>query len=228
MPTNRTLLHLHVEAVWNVRLPPLVKNDITLLPESLMPPWKLYAAEMTDGASIQIWRPNVVRSEREALLVRANEALALPPTIITASNIRREVALSQTVTPVMDGAAAQMLARPLTAQDVSLVERFQTDSVDYYFHADRRPLIGVIVDGRLLSLAHSSRRTTEACELGIDTLPEARRRGYALAATLLWASMVAQEGLVPLYSAFAENTASLRLAAAAGYRAFARGVTITG
>jgi RimJ/RimL family protein N-acetyltransferase len=62
----------------------------------------------------------------------------------------------------------------------------------------------------------------EACELGIDTLPEARRRGYALAATIVWTRAVMQEGLVPLYSALAENTASLRLAAVAGYRVFAR------
>jgi len=57
--------------------------------------------------------------------------------------------------------------------------------------------------------------------LGIDTLPAARRKGYALAATILWAHTVLQEGLVPLYSAFANNAPSLRLAAAAGYRAFA-------
>ena len=61
----------------------------------------------------------------------------------------------------------------------------------------------------------------EACELGIDTLPEARHQGYALAATILWTQAVLQERLVPIYSADAFNTASLRLADAAGYRAFA-------
>jgi predicted GNAT family acetyltransferase len=84
----------------------------------------------------------------------------------------------------------------------------------------------VVVAGRLLSLAHSSRRTAEACELGIDTLPEARRRGYALAATVVWSATIRAEGLTPIYSAFAENTASLRLAEAAGYRAFVRGLTL--
>jgi predicted GNAT family acetyltransferase len=78
------------------------------------------------------------------------------------------------------------------------------------------------VDGRLLALAHSSRRTAQACELGIDTLPEARRRGYALAATMLWTRAILDEGLIPFYSALAENSTSLALAAAAGYREFAR------
>ncbi|MFL5701810.1 MAG: GNAT family N-acetyltransferase, partial [Ktedonobacteraceae bacterium] len=123
-------------------------------------------------------------------------------------------------------AAAQQVARLLTPDDQALVEIFDPGNVEYYFHPDRRPLIGVIVEGHLLSLAHSSRRTAEACELGIDTLPEARRKGYALAATLLWAASVAQEDLVPFYSASAENTASLGLASAAGYRAFARAATI--
>jgi RimJ/RimL family protein N-acetyltransferase len=106
------------------------------------------------------------------------------------------------------------------------VDNFEPGEVEYYFHPDRRPLVGVIVEGRLLSLAHSSRRTNRACELGIDTLPEARRKGYALAATLLWAAAVTHEGFVAFYSASAENTASLALAAAAGYRAFARGVIV--
>jgi hypothetical protein len=35
--TNRTLLRLHVEAVWGVRLPPIVQNDIELLRESFRP-----------------------------------------------------------------------------------------------------------------------------------------------------------------------------------------------
>lgn len=228
MSTERRLLCLHVEAVWGVRLPPIEKDTVELLPESLLPSWKLYVAILTGGDSIQIWRPDVGLTEREALLVRAHEALTLPSTVATTPDIQREVALSQTATPTMDRATVQKLARPLTPQDAALVERFQPGSLASYFHPECRPLVGVIVDGGLLSVAHSSRRTNEACELGIDTLPEVRRRGYALAATLQWAALVAQEGLVPLYSAFAENIPSLRLADAAGYRAFAQGVTIMG
>jgi RimJ/RimL family protein N-acetyltransferase len=75
----------------------------------------------------------------------------------------------------------------------------------------------VVVDGRLVSVAHSSRRTLAACELGINTISEARRQGYATAATRAWTRAIQQEGLTPIYSAFTHNTASLRLAAAAGY-----------
>jgi hypothetical protein len=223
--TPRALLRLHIEAVWGVQLPPLAQNTVELLREGIQPPWKLYAAEMA-GEQVAIWRPDVAASEREALLERASEALTLPPTERIAPPISREVALHQVASPTMSIAAAQQVAGLLTPDDHALVEIFDPGNVEYYFHPDRRPLIGVIVEGHLLSLAHSSRRTAEACELGIDTLPEARRKGYALAATLLWAASVAQEDLVPFYSASAENTASLGLASAAGYRAFARAATI--
>jgi RimJ/RimL family protein N-acetyltransferase len=221
--TDRALLRLHVEAVWGVRLPGIEERDtdVTLLPESQRPTWLLCAAVLSSG-NVAIWRPDVEVAQREMLLARANAALALSPTASSEPGISREVALHQSAQPKLDMATARTIACPITAQDHSLVEAFEPGSTPYYFHPDRRPLIGVVSEGRLLSLAHSSRRTSEVCELGIDTLPEARRRGYALAATVLWAEAVAQEGLVPIYSALIENEASLNLAAAAGYRPFAR------
>ncbi len=223
--TPRTLLRLHIEAVWGVQLPPITQNSVELLSEGIQPPWKLYAVDVA-GSQVAIWRPDVAATERDALLVRAREALAVPPTERVAPHISREVALHQVASPSMSVAAAQQVARLLTSDDQALVDTFDPGSVEYYFHPHRRPLIGVIVEGRLLSLVHSSRRTPQACELGIDTLPEARRKGYALAATLLWARGVTQEDLIPFYSASAENSASLGLASAAGYRAFAQAVII--
>lgn len=223
--TARALLRLHIEAVWGVRLPAITQNTIELLREGAQPSWKLYVAEMA-GEQVAVWRPDVPVPEREVLLASAREALAIPQTGHVAPHIHREVVLQQVASPAISIEAAQHVARLLTPDDRTLVDNFEPGEVEYYFHPDRRPLVGVIVEGRLLSLAHSSRRTAQACELGIDTLPEARRKGYALAATLLWAASVTQEGLVAFYSASAENTASLALAAAAGYRAFARGVTV--
>ncbi|HAE84644.1 MAG TPA: hypothetical protein DCK85_14760 [Ktedonobacter sp.] len=223
--SERTLLRLHVEAVWGVQLPAILQSDIALSRESKQPPWRLCAAAIT-GDHVNIWRPDVPTVERDALLARAHEALALPPTIAGARDISREVALQQVASPTMDMTTVQQLARPLTSRDRALLRAFQPNSEGYYLHVDRRPLIGVISEGRLLSLAHSSRRTSEACELGITTLPEARRRGYALAATVLWAVSVSLEGLIPIYSALIKNQASLSLASAAGYRIFAHIATI--
>jgi predicted GNAT family acetyltransferase len=224
---ERTLLRLHVEAVWGVRLPQIVQNDIEVLPKGIQPSWKLLVAEVANER-IHIWRAGVIDRERKGLLMQANGALVLPPTQTPAAGINREVALHLAAQPVLDVARAEQIARPLTSLDQTLLEAFQGDPGETCLNAEKRPLIGVVIDGRLVSLAHSSRRTHEACELGVDTLPEARRQGYALAVTILWARMVLQEGLVPLYSALADNRASLALAAAAGYRVFAHVVTVDG
>lgn len=221
----RALLRLHIEAAWGIHLPLLTLNTVELLREGRQPSWKLYAAELA-GEQVAIWRPDVAAHERDALFERAREVLAAPPTEPVAPHIWIDVVLHQVASPTMSMEAAQRMARLLTPDDQAVVDLFDPGEVEYYFHPDRRPLMGVIVAGRLLSLAHSSRRTAQACELGIETLPEARRKGYALAATRLWAASVAQEDLVPLYSTSAENTASLALAAAAGYRVFARAVGI--
>lgn len=219
---DRTLLRLHVEAVWGVQVPHLAMDEHDLLSVSARPAWKLCAAELSEGR-LHLWRPDVSATEREALRLRVDEALPFPEHIAPLPGISREVALSLAGSPRLGRDAASRITRPLTSQDRSLVEGFQGSVTDdYYFLPEKRPLIGVVVEGRLLSLAHSSRRTSEACELGIDTLPEARRKGYALAATIVWTDAVKQEGLVPIYSAFAENMPSLQLAAAAGYRPFAR------
>ncbi|MGB8347421.1 MAG: GNAT family N-acetyltransferase [Ktedonobacteraceae bacterium] len=223
--TDRKLLRLHVEAVWYVQLPALIQDEVELLPESSLPRWKLCAAKLGES-QMHIWRPDVSVMERAELCLRVNEAMAVPPEIAV-SGVNREVALALRASPRLDVEAARRIARPLTIQDRPLVADFPDYDEDY-FQTERYPFIGVVIDGRLLSLAHSSRRTKDACELGIDTLLEARRKGYALAATILWAQTVKQEGTIPLYSARADNTASFCLADAAGYRAFAHIATFEG
>lgn len=222
---DRAMLRLHVEAVWGVKLPPIDANEITLLPESAQPGWQLYAADLAEGR-VLIWRADFAFVEREKLLTRLEEGGRLPKSTPLPPDASREVAFCLNAAPVVDLAAARRVARVLTADDYALIEAFWPGEARRILQPDLYPPIGVVVDGSLLSLAHSSRRTAEACELGIDTLPEARRRGYALAATVVWSSAIREQGLTPIYSALAENIASLHLAEAAGYRAFARAISL--
>jgi hypothetical protein len=132
-----------------------------------------------------------------------------------AIGMRREVVLR--IPDDTPNIAAKHNVRLLTADDAALLEAFEAGSASYYLNPACASCIGVIIDGRLVSVAHSSRRTAAACELGINTLSEARRQGYAAAATRAWTLAIQQEGLTPIYSAFAHNSASLRLAATVGY-----------
>src|SRR5437868_9880438 len=227
MLTDLALLRLHVEAVWHLTLPDIHSGDTTL-PEPVQAPWALYLARLTDGQQVRLWRADVAETAREALVARAEAALALPSDeSIADERISREVALVRRESPQLDSRAAIQIARRLTSEDREMLSRL-TRYVDYYLSEECAPVIIVVEDDRIVCLAHSSRRRKHACELGIDTLPDARRRGYALAASVLWAEAVAAEGREPFYSALAENSASLALAHAAGYRPFAHGVSVEG
>lgn len=223
--TDRAMLRLHVEAVWRVKLPLVEQNEIFLLPESARPDWRLCAADLAEGR-VLIWRGEMEPAERVGLLARLDEAWRLPKDAPLPPDLSREVALRLAAAPTLDLTTARRITHLLTLDDYALIEAFQPGEAEAMLRTELRPLPGVIVAGRLLSLAHSSRRTAEACELGVDTLPIARRRGYALAATIAWSAAILAEELTPLYSALAENTASLHLAAVAGYREFARVATI--
>ena len=221
--SDRIALRLHIEAVWYVRLPAIERDELELLSTSSLPSWRLCVADLPAGR-VQIWRPDVPLYERAALRERIFKAVSAPT---PPSDIHREVALRLATSPARRSMNSQAIVRSLTPDDSELVAAFDPAYVSDLLNPACHPCIGVLVDGRLLSLAHSSRRTEEACELGIETRPEARRKGYALAATTAWSAAILQEGLTPLYSAHAENAPSLRLAAAAGYRAFAHVVFLT-
>lgn len=216
--TDRTLLRLHIEAVWTVQLPAIEQSEVELLPASALPAWKLCVATLADER-IFVWRPDVPATERETLLQRVDGAFAFPPPVAAPAGVEREVALFFTDTPRLARQEAQQKARRLTARERKMLKQFVPDVSGT---TSQNPLVGVVIDGRIRSLAYSSRRTREACELGVDTLPEERRKGYALAAAVSWTYAILQEGLVPLYSTSNTNEASLNLATAAGYQRFAQ------
>jgi RimJ/RimL family protein N-acetyltransferase len=209
--TDREFLRLHIEAVWGISIPPLEGATVELADTTSLPPWSLYQADLAQGERITIWRPSVTPDERDELLHRAQSADVV---FDAAVGMRREVVLRFSDTPSI---VTQHSSRLLTANDTALLEAFEAGSAAYYLNPTCAPCIGVLVDGRLVTVAHSSRRTAAACELGIHTISEARRKRYATAAVFAWTRAIQQEGLAPIYSAFAHNTASLRLAAAAGY-----------
>lgn len=232
MSTVLDLLRLHVEAGWGVWLPPLVAgSEHACLAGGTVPEWAVYVAAVVgalgerplegNGERVRIRRDADAAPEMLAPLWQAADAAldasSSPP------GVTREVALHLAAPSKLGLGAARTLARPLGEHDRAAVEEFEPGESAYYLDAPRRaPVIGAFLDGRLAAIAHSSRHTAQACELGVDTAVWARRRGLGLAVTTLWTAGVRNEGLVPLYSALAENTASLALAYAAGYRPFAR------
>ncbi|HEY7127640.1 MAG TPA: GNAT family N-acetyltransferase [Ktedonobacterales bacterium] len=218
--TERELLRLHVEAVWGLAVPPLDEPAREFVLTEGQPPWSLYLGAFAQD-EVAIWRPEVAQEQRLLLREQAHQAGVFWERSL---GMRREVVFQAPAVSPEHHALAGQRGRVLGSDDADLINAFEAESASYFLHPRAVPCVGVVVDGRLVSIAHSSRQTPSACELGINTLPEARRRGYAAAAATLWTALVQQRGLVPIYSAFAWNTASLQLAEAVGYRQRITGV----
>ncbi|WP_165358725.1 GNAT family N-acetyltransferase [Haloactinopolyspora alba] len=76
----------------------------------------------------------------------------------------------------------------------------------------REPVVAAFDGERPAAVCFSSRTAPEACEAGVETLPEYRGRGLATAVTAYWAELVRAGGRIPLYSTSWSNTSSQAVA----------------
>jgi RimJ/RimL family protein N-acetyltransferase len=105
-----------------------------------------------------------------------------------------------------DSIAQPALAVQLTAENVEAAR----DTYPWLLEelADWPPCFAVIHDGAAVSVCFSSRLSAQAAAAGVDTLPEFRGRGYAVAVTAAWATAVRASGRIPLYGTSWDNVAS--------------------
>ena len=83
-----------------------------------------------------------------------------------------------------------------------------------------QPFLASIEQGRARAVCASVRSTGAAHEAGVETVPDARRRGHASRAVAAWIDAVRARGIVPLYSTSWDNVASRTVAARLGLRQF--------
>lgn len=74
------------------------------------------------------------------------------------------------------------------------------------------PVLGVLHEGRVVSIAYAATGPGRAVEAGVQTLPGHRGRGFATRAVAAWAVRVRALGRMPLYSTSFDNAASLGVA----------------
>jgi len=105
----------------------------------------------------------------------------------------------------------------------------QEDFEDLYVDAwsdalciDRKQLdvlgVGAYDNGRLIGLAACSADCNTMWQIGVDVLPEYRRRGIATTLTTNLALEIIYRGMVPFYCAAWSNIKSVRNAIASGFR----------
>ena len=82
----------------------------------------------------------------------------------------------------------------------------------------RRPFVAVAHDAKAVSLCASVRISPAVHCAGVETHPEHRQRGHALAAVSGWAHAVQQLRATPFYSTSWDNVGSRRVAARLGFQ----------
>ncbi len=107
----------------------------------------------------------------------------------------------------------------ITAANVDLV---RDGFPDLYRTFAAVPLcFAVVRDGAAVAVCFSSRIGPRATEAEVETLPEFRGNGYAVAVTAVWARAVRAAGSIPLYTTSWENVGSRGVARRLGLRQYA-------
>jgi len=75
-----------------------------------------------------------------------------------------------------------------------------------------------VVGGAVVSIGHTSARTSRYADIGVFTAEQWRGRGLATAAAALVATRVQETGQIPVWSTGEDNWASLRVAEKLGFR----------
>ncbi len=113
----------------------------------------------------------------------------------------------------------------ITANNAHLLQGGLDDWLPDVGH--RWPMVAVVKNERAVALCASVRITMSAHEAGVETLPEYRRRGYAVRTVRAWASAVRANGATPFYSTSWSNTASQQVASALGLAMIGSDFSIT-
>ena len=85
-----------------------------------------------------------------------------------------------------------------------------------------RRVAAAIVDGQIVGKAACYARSERYADIGVQTLAEHRKRGYAAAAACLIARSMIEKGLRPVWSTGEDNWASQRVAAKLGFKEVSR------
>lgn len=85
----------------------------------------------------------------------------------------------------------------------------------------RSPVLGVVQEGRVVSICFCARRSEVAAEAGLETAPGHRGRGFGPRVTAAWARAIRDSGRTPIYSTWWKNDASMAVARKLGLQTFA-------
>lgn len=112
--------------------------------------------------------------------------------------------------------------RRLTLADLELLDAAPAELQGSFWGSNRDLLehsfaAGAITDGRLVATACCSSLSHRYADIGINTLPDSRNRGFATAAASLVARAIYEAGRTPVWSTGEHNIVSQHIAAKLGF-----------
>jgi predicted GNAT family acetyltransferase len=78
--------------------------------------------------------------------------------------------------------------------------------------ASRAPIAALVEEGRVRSICYAATGPAPAVEAGVDTVEDARGRGFAPRVVAAWAAEMHRARRIPFYSTSWSNTASRAVA----------------
>jgi GNAT superfamily N-acetyltransferase len=119
---------------------------------------------------------------------------------------------------IWEGPAYELPNKLISSIDIIRVTETNADILKNSFQSliprvpYSEPCFIKVVRGNVAAVAFSSRVSEGACEVGIETLPSFRGKGYAVELVEAWAAKVREIGKIPLYSTAWNNKASQAVA----------------
>ena len=221
--TRRDLMRLHVEALFTHD----THGDLVAVNEPHGSPAPRFFVGRTEDGIILRFRCDVDVELRHELEAAARSHLLDKRLDEPCDTTRYSVILGRSapVEHVWAGPAfcfPVALSESTRAAHITAITEANTDLLASHFQdwmrdvARCQPMLGMLVDGNVVSLCCSVRRTELADEAGVETAVPYRGRGYASHVTVAWADAVRKHDRVPLYSTSWANASSRAVALKAG------------
>ncbi|HEX6385418.1 MAG TPA: GNAT family N-acetyltransferase [Anaerolineae bacterium] len=114
--------------------------------------------------------------------------------------------------------------RSLTLADLPLLEAAPAEirGLDLHRLLTQMAAAGAVVDSQIVAIAINYARSARYADIGVQTLPQWRGRGFAPAAAAIVAREAQASGRIPVWSCGENNRASLRVAQKLGFQEVSR------
>lgn len=217
MTSDRDLMQCHVDALFNRD----VNGDLVRVNEPHGTPAPRFFVGRTLDSVVRYFRRDVDAGMRQLLDAAVqSDPLAGRPLVEPIASARYAEILDQStpVTNVWAGPAFRFPDRLSESIGTAFITEQNAGVLEAHFRdwiADVQrcqPMLGLLVDGWVVSLCCSVRQTSVAHEAGVETAPAHRGCDYGCHAATAWARAVRERDRVPLYSTSWTNAASRAVA----------------